>query len=359
MTIHRFRNRWRAEIYVNGKRVASRADFERRADAKEWHDEQEKLWKAGEGIDRKATFADLCQQFEAHLETKRHGTRVRYETEVRRLRARLGFYRLGEITPLVLEGLKAELAAELGAGSAQYCLDVLRTMLNRGVKWRMLRESPYSLDRLEVPKGAYAWWDDEADIKRFLDTARERTKFYPVYLLALETGMRFGELVGLWKEDVDLARGRIHVCRQWLEPLGDFGPPKHGRSRYLDFDPQGELARVLTSAIRASEHPHLVFPSRTGRPLSRSVLAEKVFKSIQDRAKVPPLTIHGLRHSFASWWMIRHDDVWTLSALLGHADVKTTMRYAHHSASRRRESLGLAELVTHKSRTGIGLVGSN
>ena len=145
MTIHRFRNGWRAEVYVKGKRVASKAGFERRSDAKDWHDEQEKIWKAGEGIDRAATFADLCRRFETlHLPAKRPGTRVRYQLEVTRLRKRLGFYLLSELTPVMLEGLKTELAAEMGNGSAQYCLDVLRTMLGRGVRWRMLKESPYA-----------------------------------------------------------------------------------------------------------------------------------------------------------------------------------------------------------------------
>lgn len=356
MTIFKSRDNWRAVVYVNGKRVTSRAGFTRRSKAKDWHDEQLMLFRSGEMPTGDATFDELLAKFIAwHLPSIGASSRKRYMTEIdRRIRREFTFLKLSQITSASLENWKSRLGATANPRGANYCLEVMRTILNRGVKWKLLRESPYSLESFPVPKRQYEWWEDRGDIKRFLDVARERSKFYPIYLLALETGMRYGEIVGLAKESVDLQAGRIAIVRQWLHQQREFGPPKHGEHRWVDFAPEGEIGRVLAKAMKRSKF-ELVFPGLTGRPYSRSGLASKVFKSLQKRARVPELRFHDLRHTFASWYMLEHDNVWDLKAILGHSDIKTTMRYAHHSKKTRRKPLNMAAAVAHRSPTGAHL----
>lgn len=356
MTVFKHNDGWRAVVYMNGKRVASKAGFTHRGKAKDWHDTQQQLYKAGDIPLTDVTFSELLARFiEWHMPTMREGSRVRYQTEIdRRIKREFSYLKLTQITSSILEVWKAKLGEQLSARGANYCLHVMRTILNRGVKWKLLRESPYGLDSFKVPEARHTWWDDMAHITRFLETARERSKFYPVYFLALETGMRYGEILGLRRQDVDLGSGQIRVERQWLHQQRAFGPPKHGKARSISFNPTGELGRVLAMALSAARSD-LVFASKTGRPLSRSVVASKVFKSLQKQARVPTIGFHDMRHTFASWYMRKHDNVWDLKSILGHADIKTTQRYAHHGEKTRLKPLDLVSGGAHGSLTDCHL----
>lgn len=360
MTVYRYRKKWRAQVFLNGERVASKSGFERKSDADAWHDEIVSQHRRGD-VAAKAIeyrFDELLERFEKfHLPTLSRGTQVRYLVEIdNRIRPHFRFYPLHKISPEMLEAFKADVREKLSPPSANFCLETLRLIFNKAVKWRWLKESPWNIDLFKEPKLTYPWWEDKSHIVSFLQTAKERSKYYPVYLLALETGMRYGECVGLWKEDVDLSQGRLLVQRQWLQTLRCYGMPKNDKTRWIDFNPEGELASMLRRAVETSRHPNLVFPSAGERELGYNLVAQKVFKSLQRRAGVPEIGFHDLRHTFASHYMREHDSIWDLQAILGHADVKMTMRYAHQSKRSRRKPLGMSELlVTHTSLTASGV----
>lgn len=347
MGVYKVGERYRAEVYVRSRNVASQM-FTLQRDALKWHRETKEAMEGGRTVaDHKATMDDLLDRFENfHMRSISPGASSRYETEIRlRIRPFFRYMRLSKLTPSTLEEFKRHLGDTVTPVGANYCLETLRTILNRAKKWKLLRESPYELELFPEPDTVYQWWQEKIHIARFLDVARERTKYFPLYLLALETGMRYGELVGLKREDVDLFSGRIHVQRSWDYKAAKEDAPKHGKKRFLDFDPKGLLAQSLRDSLRRSRC-ELVFPSTTGRHLTYSKVAQKSFYAVIERAQVPELSFHDLRHTFASWYMIQHDDIWSLSALLGHASIETTMRYAHHGAKQRRKPLGLSELLS-------------
>lgn len=76
--------------------------------------------------------------------------------------------------------------------------------------------------------------------------------------------------------------------------------------------------------------------TRTGRRLGARKLAGYFFPQAVVRAGVPRIRFHDLRHTFASWYMIRQDDIWSLKGILGHVDVQTTQKYAHLSSRYQR-----------------------
>jgi integrase len=141
---------------------------------------------------------------------------------------------------------------------------------------------------------------------------------------AIYTGMRKGELFGLRWRDVHLDAGRIDVARSYTTK------PKSGKARHLPINP--ELAAVLHpwKATAEQRHPDLVFPleGRMGTTYETLDLPE-----ILDAAKCsgPDRGWHTLRHTFASHFMMAGGNILTLQKLLGHADLKTTMIYAHLS----------------------------
>jgi integrase len=358
MTVYKVRGGWRAEVFFAGRRVAGKSGFERRKDAEDWHDDTRRgLRAAPEGANeerRTITFDEILTDFETrHLPTVRHGTRDRYRVDITyRIRPFFGGMQVAAISPGLVEQFKAKCMADLAPKSVNNCLHLLRLIFNRSVRWGTLEKSPYAAETLAIPDHPYQWWSEESDIRKFLAAARE-SRYYAVYLTALETGMRYGEVVGLSKADIDFERGTIHVHRQWLERESRFGPVKHSKPRHIPFDPHGELAQALRRAILSSGHPEAVFTTATGARPTRGGLAHKFFRGIQKRAKVPQICFHALRHTFASWYMIRVGSVWDLMAILGHRNIQTTMRYAHHAQNARRQPLNLAG-VTHISRTREG-----
>ncbi len=217
-------------------------------------------------------------------------------------------------------------------------------MLNKSVEWHLMKESPYMIKALKIDHSKrLEWWDDKEYIRRFLDEARKRSRYYTAYLLALETGKRLGEIVGLSKKDVDFDRGRIHVWRQWRDKQMKYGPPKHGIARWVDFNPQGHLAEVLADTVRHSPHAEAIFTTVTNRRVGNRKLASDYFQHLVRKAGVPRICFHSLRHTFASWYMVEVGDIWALMSILGHQSVVTTHRYAHHSTRHQHKPLELAE----------------
>lgn len=349
MAVYKYRGRWRAEVFVNGVRVAGMTKKNwRRPEAQAWHDATATLFRTGGAeTNRKVSFEDALKAFrDRHLPTVSRRTAARYESDIKtHIEPFFRHYPIKKLDTALFDKFKVHLGKRLAPKSANGCLAVLQLILKKAVRAKLIDKSPYDCEMFEVPKREYEWWHDLETVQRFLQVAK-RFRYGLIYWLALETGMRLAELIGLWKEDIDFARGTITVKRQWKQAEECYDLPKHQKFRVVTFDPAGPLAVALRAQLPRSGK--LMFPTATGGHVTRDKIAAKYFHRICDLAGIPRTKFHSLRHTFASWYMIQHDDVWALKELLGHTDIRTTMRYAHHGKSRRHAPLSL---VTHKSRT--------
>lgn len=277
-------------------------------------------------------FSELLVKFEeAHLPTISESTRVRYSLDIRyRIKPYFEDLLVDKINLLIIESFRSGLLKKLSPKSVNNCMDLLKLLFRKAVEWGMLEKSPMTLKKLKLADRKYSWWDKKEDIEKFLAQAK-RTKYYAAYKLALECGLRLGEIVGLSKQDVDLTRCQLHIHQQWLEAQNRLGPTKGRRQRFVRFDPQSDLRQALAEAIAKSPHPEAIFVTRTGRRIRSTKLRCKLLPLLIKRAEVPRIRFHDLRHTFASWYMLEHDDIWSLKEILGHVDIWTTQRYAHLS----------------------------
>ena len=138
----------------------------------------------------------------------------------------------------------------------------------------------------------------------------------PIVLLALNTGLRRGELFNLRWADVDLTRAIVTVKG---------GGAKSGQTRHVPLN--SEAVAVLkawkpTDADAAAP----VFPGEDGAPLAD---IKSAWLPLVAAAKVRAFRFHDLRHTFASKLVMAGVDLNTVRELLGHADLKMTLRYAH------------------------------
>jgi integrase len=161
-------------------------------------------------------------------------------------------------------------------------------------------------------------------------------------VLAVHTGMRQGELLGLHWEDVDLDAGTVRVRRSLSQT--DEGPvltaPKSAKSRR-----RIKLSRASVEALKAHrarqnaerlklggawEDRGLVFPNRTGGFLSPYLLTDGPLKRPLERAGLPPIRFHDLRHTCATILLSRGVHAKLVQELLGHATISITLdTYSH------------------------------
>jgi len=141
-------------------------------------------------------------------------------------------------------------------------------------------------------------------------------------LVAMRTGMRMGELLGLRWVDVDLSAGRIYVRQSYVK--GHCGLPKSGKPREI---PLGDDVIEALGAHRHERGP-LVFCDAAGNVLTAGLLGWPLKRAVK-RAGLRAIGWHVLRHTFASHLAMRGVPLKVIQELLGHASIVTTMIYAH------------------------------
>jgi integrase len=139
----------------------------------------------------------------------------------------------------------------------------------------------------------------------------------PLVLVALNTGLRRGELLQLQWRDVDLSRRMLTVRGEGA---------KTGQTRHVPLN--SDIADVLKAWKEPSAEPDwFVFSgSTTTTPLTE---ARKAWRAVLQKARITSFRFHDLRHSFASKLAMAGVDLNTVRELLGHRKISMTLRYAH------------------------------
>jgi len=146
-----------------------------------------------------------------------------------------------------------------------------------------------------------------------------------MYATALYTGMRAGELGGLEWTDVDLERRLITVQRSWDQTTT--------KTKFIRRVPiLDRLLPLLRDWKLSCHHPDIVFPNdKSNRHVPSSRPFKQTYHRCLEKAGLPRLRFHDLRHTFASHWMLKGGDLFRLQKILGHRSVAMTQRYAHLS----------------------------
>lgn len=165
-----------------------------------------------------------------------------------------------------------------------------------------------SLERSEQEEEVTALTKEQVhDLMRI--TKLTEPAFYPILLLGL-TGLRRGEVFGLRCGDIDLFKKRVRVAHSYD------GPTKSGKTRYVPMS--DELEKTMISARNLLMRPvdAKVFERQDPNPKLRKLL---------ERAKLPAIRFHGLRHTFATLALENKVSPRTVADWLGHSSVSTTL----------------------------------
>jgi len=233
---------------------------------------------------------------------------------------------LSKITAHALEDYKIERLKAVKDMTVNRELITIKAMFNKAVEWGYLDKSPAEQIKLfKIRKDERPHFLSKEEIDKLLESCTEG--LYPFVYTALNTGLRSSELVYLRWTDVDLDRRKILVHSR------DDWQTKSGKSRNIDIN--DNLLMFLKKYKH--ERSEYVFCTKDDRPLVNNL--NRRFKNAAKRAGLEKISIHTLRHTFASHLVMAGVPLATVSSLLGHSDIKTTMIYAHLSPDHLKDAI--------------------
>jgi integrase len=221
-------------------------------------------------------------------------------------------------------------------------LTTLGAVLKYAVRMRYIDFNPAA--EVEKPKRTSSEEQKEIvvlspeQIQALFDNARD-LKDKVMFVTAVLTGMRQGEILGLKWSDIDWSDSQINVRRTYNH--GRFYEPKSKASkRKIDLAPQ--LVKALKEWKLASHfktEDDLVFPNPEGKPQNHTRMLRKSFHPAVVRAKLPRFRFHDLRHTYASIQIKQGENLKYIQAQLGHSSIQMTMDvYGHLMDTVNREA---------------------
>lgn len=227
---------------------------------------------------------------------------------------------LGDLDELRVENYKAKKLHEgLSPKSINNLLTIINTCLRHAAAWKRITQCPkIRWLRVRPPKMSFFGFEET---RRLLASAEQEILWGPMILCAVRTGLRFGELIGLRWEDVNWEQGSINVVRSVVCGVED--SPKNNRTRAVPMSQ--DLAASFRNRARPSGRVFLLSNNQAPDYYS----ARQALQRICDRAGLPRVGWHCLRHTFASHLVMRAVPLKVVQELLGHSSIEMTLRYSH------------------------------
>lgn len=308
------------------------------------------------------TVAAFADEWLAHKESqgRKRSTVQRYRDMIRYyINPQLGRIALEDLTPLHVQRALRHWQSQprpdsrtdretVSDRTIQYAYRTLVTMLSQAVRWQIIgRNVAQIIEPPTVAKPPARWWtaDQAAQFLRTVDGH----PYAIVFALALLTGLRQGELLGLQWPDVDWDKQTITVRRsQDARYPTQFHAPKTAAARrtvQLDATAMDLLKAHQTAQKRQRlavgpgwEEWGLVCTSGIGTPLNTRNLRRTFFAYIA-KAAVPHIRFHDLRHTHASLFLAHEPNIRILADRLGHTQVSFTIQtYVHASTDAQAKS---------------------
>jgi len=261
----------------------------------------------------------------------------------------LGQLKLNQVKPEHLERYYADKLATgrcdgrggLSAQSIRHHYTALHSAFETARQWGLLRFNPCDNAKPPTPGRHEMQTWDKVEIESFLEAAME-TEYYPLFFLALYTGMRRSELLALRWQDVDLTLGQIYVSRS-LQHLQDgktvIREPKTARSRRTVALPPSASIVLREHRLNYAQvdNAGYVFCHADGSPLLPNSVSHGWLKLVR-KTGLKPIRLHDARHSHASLLLKQGIHPKVVQERLGHSSIGITLDTYSHVAPGMQEA---------------------
>jgi len=242
-----------------------------------------------------------------------------------------GRFPLDQISNLDIENFKAKMMkTKLSADSINHFLSALSTCLKTAVDLDIIKSIP-RIKRLRVTPNKFDYLTEEEADKILAQTDGQIKE---MIFFALKTGVRFGELIALDWNDIDFQEKQITIRRSIVR--GIMGTTKSNKIRYIPL-----ISSVSDMLIKRIKSRGFVF-TRHKTHFTQHYSCKKLYQACR-KAGLRKIGWHKLRHTFASHLAQNGVAIQAIKELLGHADITTTMRYAHLNPSALRAAMNVLE----------------
>jgi integrase len=216
---------------------------------------------------------------------------------------------LQSIGPEKIERYKAMRKSEVSPATVNLELACLKTLFNKAVEWGRTENNPAAKIKKFKLNNAREKILNGEEARRLIDFAPPALR--PVLIIALKTGMRRGEILGLTWPAVNFIKSFILIENS-----------KSGKARKVPMSPA--VREVLKALPRVSD---FIFYNPETKTHIKSVTT--AFETARDKAEVSGVRFHDLRHTFSTWYIENGGDIVALSKILGHASIQMTLRYCN------------------------------
>ncbi len=218
---------------------------------------------------------------------------------------------LSEIDSLMVEAYKVKRRMEVQPATTNRALACLKSMFNRAIDWNMAKDNPVKKVKFFKEAPGRLKYLEKEQIEKLLRVCSPVLK--TVVTIAINTGMRKSEIKFLRWPDIDFEKGFICLFET-----------KNNEKRYIPINP---AVREALLSIRKHPDSSYVFAGKDGEPFN----IRKSFETALRKCGILGIRFHDLRHTFASHLVMAGVDLNTVRELLGHKDLKMTLRYSHLS----------------------------
>jgi len=277
-------------------------------------------------------FKELTDQYLEYGKTNGKRSLRRDECSIKALMSHFKHLKISQITPLHIENYKKKrLEEERMPGTINRELASLKHMYNLAKKWKLIRENPVSGVKLLKEEKYKMEILDKVEVELLIGAATEHLK--PILIVALNTGMRRGEVLGLRWSDIDFVNYNMHLKKT-----------KSGKDRIVPMN--SLVANTLKKQDMGSEFvfPHPQRKDKALKDVSYSL------KTACDKCGIEKLRFHDLRHTAATFMVQAGVDLVTIKEILGHSTIQMTMIYCHSSQEAKRKAVQELEKVFNTPR---------
>lgn len=316
----------RVKIRMRGFRAQS-ATFKRLTDAKRWAQDTESAMRDGRYFknaeSKRHLLSELIDRYIADTLPAKPKNASNTKRNLLWWKEQLGFHTLSDITPALIarqRDLLLNTPTHLGKKRSpstviRYLSAISHTFTIAVNEWGWMDDNPLrKVTKPKSPQGRVRFLDDE-ERGRLLEVCKtsKSKHLYIVVVLAISTGMRHGEIMGLRWNQVDMQRGRITLHLT-----------KNGDRRSVALTGHALEQIVQWSKIRHI-NSDLLFPGGGIRPLD----TKKPWGTALAKAKIENFRFHDLRHCTASYLAMNGASLAEIAEVLGHKTLSMVKRYSH------------------------------
>jgi integrase len=260
-----------------------------------------------------------------------------------------------EVTPYLIDRFVSQSADKYAPKTIRNTISVLSASYDRAIQLGMLTENPCS--KVTLPKNKKKDVDifSDSDVATFISALENERLDYKVgYKLALYCGLRRSEILGLREEHISLPFRAVTIAKtRHRVSVEDFVQDTKTETSHRTLALPESLVEDIKSLIEEHhafeyDHTDYLIQNGFGQPMNPSTFSNRIYRIEADNG-LPHVSLHDLRHTFASMLNNAHIDIARISRELGHSSINTTLGiYTHVFNGATESSRGIADTIEAK-----------